>query len=376
MQSRAKPRIVNKHNAANMVHFTFGIGRFFSFSFRIGPPTCPCTNKNYTHSLSYDRLEGKKARGGKEKISVVLPAVPRFPSETPQYEIEDAAEPVETLVTEGRDLSSCHFLTIPSEIRVMIYEILLISKGPVVNAHKLMCPQKSVFAGNRAQIKDIDATILRTSRSIYHEALQTLYQKNNFYFNSPDAIESFAFCELPRRCVFGMKPRQYGRLTMLTKVNLRLGLASLPILRAPGHHVDRELLWGCWRDFFEPSNADIYPPRMMFPAVQWLFLDFSDWELDGGKESKLDVCSRYQPILLHIISIALMLINVTSQVKRFVTKFRGCEGLRSLVIKGVVHQTNLNDFRSLLAKPESTFLALDRRHHPIMGGRRGINLPV
>lgn len=258
----------------------------------------------------------------------------------------------------------------------MIYKILLISKGSVPSPHTLMGAQKCVLAGNRVQIEDIDATILRTCRSIYHEALPMLYQKNNFTFFSPHGIESFAFCELPRPCVFGMKPRQYGRLTMLTTVILCLGPTSLPIPRSPGSRFDRELLWDCWRGFFEPATAPKYPPRIMFPAVEFLVLDFSDWGLDGGEASKLDVSLPCQLILLQNIPIASVLINVTSQVKRFVPVLRGCEALRTLVIKGVVHQPNLNDFRSMVVKPEGAFLALDCRGNTIMRFRRGMNLLV
>ncbi len=338
--------------------------------FSSGSSTRPCTNDNNTQSHSYDRFKVKKATGEKKRELVKLPSVPKLPFEPPQYDMENAAEPVRTLVNEVPVLSSYHFLTLPSEIRFMIYEILLISKGPIQDAHKLMGPQKSVFTGNRSQIKDIDATILRTSRSIYHEALQILYRKNRFYFSSPDAVETFAFCELPRPCVFGEKLRQYGRFTMVNKVYLRLGSAGSHILRTPGHPIDRELLWERWRGFFEPAGAYSYPPPMS-PAVQTLVLDFRDWELDSGKKSELDVSPHYQLFLLNINRIAPILIKITSQVKQFVTKLRGHERLSALIMKGVVHQQNLSDFRSLLVKPEGYFFASDSRQRPIMCSRGG-----
>ncbi len=150
-------------------------------------------------SLSYDGSEGNRDIRRRKIVLLKPPALPRFPGESAQY---DAAEPVETQVTDVQISSSCHFLTIPSEIRFMIYELLLISKGTVMDPHRLMGPRKSVLAGTRPQIKDIDATILRTSRSIYHEALQTLYRKNNFQFSSPDAIESFFLRITPAACLW------------------------------------------------------------------------------------------------------------------------------------------------------------------------------
>lgn len=171
----------------------------------------------------------------------------------------------------------------------MIYDLLMLNNDFIVGAHKLLGSERSVMVGNRPRIQNVDATILRTSRQIYREALPTLYRKNRFDFDSPFAIEQFAFCGLPRDHSFGMRPSQYGRLTMLTMVNLTLGFAIVPNLRVPGQPVDRERLWMVWRRHFEP-----YPSQLKFPAVHILLLDFMDWELDDGKESELDVSQPYQ----------------------------------------------------------------------------------
>lgn len=277
-----------------MIHFTFGIGRHFGFSFRIGSPTCPCQNENYSRSLSYDRMKNMRHTCGKGGPSVGTPAVRRSTFEIPQYKLGPAVEPVKTVVTVSRIPPSCHFLIIPPEIRAMIYDLLMLNNGFIVGAHKLVGSERSVMVGNRPQIKDMDATILRTSRQIYREALPTLYWKNNFSFDSPDAIKDFAFCGLPRDLSFGLKPSQYGRLTMLTKVHLTFGFADAPNLREPRQPADRERLWMVWRRHFEP-----YHSKTTFPALQLLWLDFIDWDLDDGKESELDVSYQYQLPQLH-----------------------------------------------------------------------------
>lgn len=272
-----------------MVHFTFGIGRHFCFSFRIGSPVYTCSHEEYMRRLFNDRMKNMRDTCGKERPSVGTPAVRRSTFEIPQYKIGPAFEPVKTVVTVSRIPPSCHFLIIPSEIRAMVYDLLMLNNGFIVGAHKLLGSERSVMVGNRPQIKDMDATILRTSRQIYREALPTLYWKNNFSFDSPDAIKDFAFCGLPRDHSFGLKPSQYGRLTMLSKVKLTFGFADALNLRVPGQPVDRERLWMVWRRHFEP-----YPSKTTFPALQLLCLDFIDWELDDGKESELDVSYQYQ----------------------------------------------------------------------------------
>lgn len=266
----------------------YGIGKYFSF--RVGPLTCAHTNEEDLPEMHLeDRSEKSLHQEMKLSQPVYAPLAPALDHENLQHGLPPAAEAVMHLVAENQAPPNCHFLAIPSEIRIIIYKFLLISAGPIANVHKLLGSRRSVMVAASPQVKDIDAAFLRTTRLIYHEALHILYAKNRFYFDSPDAIEEFAFTGLSHNHVFGMKSTPYGRLTWLTHVILRLGGGILPILRDPGRLVDRERLWRDWSDFFDPPFGRRYPLETKFPALEALLLDFSDWELDGGEESEIQV---------------------------------------------------------------------------------------
>lgn len=275
---------------------------------------------------------------------------------------------VATLVEEMESSASCLFLAMPLEVRTIVYEYLLVSKQ-IIKAIDVSGTQRFIMEGNRSQLDDIDSAILRTCRSIHAEASSVLYGNNRFHFDTPVEIDLFGCRHLANQVIH---TEQNNGLTAIQKVTLKLGEAGIPMLRLPGESVDREKLWRGWQPFFEPI-PDYEPLRMNFTALRDLTLDFSDWELDETQESALHVsetCSRIRPVFSRgkpHRPIQSMLIIVTSQIKQFVPRLRGSEGLRKLETKGVMHRQNLRDFRKLLVMPGGSFRALDA-HGQLIGG--------
>ena len=89
----------------------------------------------------------------------------------------------------------------PAEVRNQIYEYLLKSKREMIKRPDLLLQRKMrsgvVYRKDKHDQDDlapdpgIDATILRTCRRIYHEALPILYCGNTFYFWHPFHIDHF-----------------------------------------------------------------------------------------------------------------------------------------------------------------------------------------
>lgn len=277
-------------------------------------------------------------------------------------------KPIATVVERRGSSASCLFLAMPLEVRTIVYECLLVSKQ-TIKAIDVSGTQRFIMEGNRSQLNDIDSAILRTCRSIHAEASSVLYGNNRFHFDTPLEIDLFGCRHLANQVIH---TEQNNGLTAVQKVTLKLGEASIPMLRLPGESVDREKLWRGWQPFFEPTT-NYEPLSMNFTALRDLTLDFSDWELDETQESELhvsEICFRIHLVFSrgkfhrHIQS---MLIIVTSQIKQFVPRLRGSEGLRKLEIKGVMHKQNLRDFRKLLVRPGGSFRALDA-HGQFIGG--------
>ena len=92
----------------------------------------------------------------------------------------------------------CLFLEIPAEIRLQIYEELLVRDG-----ESFLCPgENHPYGGHEFhQRGSLFPEILRTNKSIYEEALPTLYSKNNLnivcdvYDSSAKVIEGNRFIE-------------------------------------------------------------------------------------------------------------------------------------------------------------------------------------
>lgn len=90
------------------------------------------------------------------------------------------------------------FLTIPPEIRQIIYTNLLLSKNPIKDAHNLLGNNRSIELAHYNPILDINATVLRTCKAVYKEALPILYGQNTFFFSDPDHILDFKEKSMPR----------------------------------------------------------------------------------------------------------------------------------------------------------------------------------
>ena len=84
------------------------------------------------------------------------------------------------------------FLSLPLEIRNMIYRELLVSATAIKKPHKLVWNKKSIMVNSLHPVKDIDSAILRVCRTIYDEALPVLYGKNTFEFCKPRKLRDFS----------------------------------------------------------------------------------------------------------------------------------------------------------------------------------------
>lgn len=82
---------------------------------------------------------------------------------------------------------------IPLEVRFIIYDHLLVSASSISTkqANKLLGRKRSILLSEHNPISDISATLLRTCRKVYNEALPILYGRNVFSFPNPEAIEKF-----------------------------------------------------------------------------------------------------------------------------------------------------------------------------------------
>ena len=200
----------------------------------------------------------------------------------------------------------CHFLRIPAEIRVAIYDLILVSRDWIANAHKLLDSDDSIDATNHeARIGGIDSRILQTCRTVLREAGPILYGKNTFYFSKQDHIEafkgsglnhSFSLTKVSKPAsVHGVNlaSEEYGRLALLCKVHLRLGPSD--DFFSQYHRRDpkkaRDSIWrGWWKLFDRKQNWGL-----SFPALDTLTLDMSDWLLTA--EDVLRVSCAQSPRL-------------------------------------------------------------------------------
>lgn len=290
-----------------MLDFTFGFGEYFSFSFRLGPKPCTCNCDRSDKGVSQRSNESLIKPTAFKPLRKPPPLFTnsddrdRLSAERPakRKRGENRKELVTVSTHTDKPPPRCIFLEIPVEIRIMIYKLLLISATLIKDAHKLIGPQKSVLVNHCPTIQDIDSAILRTCHLVYQESLPILYKGNKFAFDKLKAIKDFARYELPEphafKHLFGLQPAPYGRLTMLRCVALKLG----PAYDYSSEVVDRESLWRDWHDLFSPTTASGFSLAIGFPALETLYLDFTDWRLDADKTSELQV-SLHRPSCRHL----------------------------------------------------------------------------
>ncbi|KAL8717685.1 MAG: hypothetical protein Q9225_005093 [Loekoesia sp. 1 TL-2023] len=236
------------------------------------------------------------------------------------------------------------FLTLPPEIKNMIYRELLVSSAPIKKPHKLVCAKRNIMLDSFQPVKDIDSTILRVCRSIYDEALPVLYGQNTFEFAKPRKFQDFSHGYLEKGW-FGFRESETGRFTMIRSIILRLGHDRKPYayIRPPGAPPavpDRKRIWSYWHQFFFNDNDSRHrydsmvflPVRNEFPALDKIELDFTEWQL--GEADAI----RTEP---------------------FVSKLGKTGGLSTVVIRGAKNKMNLEELRKGLVKPGGSFTAIN-----------------
>jgi len=90
------------------------------------------------------------------------------------------------------ELPICHFLGLSAEIRLLIYNELLVTEGLIEDAHMLIGTKETIMENERPPVGSLYCTILQTCRTIYDEALPVLYRHNAFYFKRPSDSTHFA----------------------------------------------------------------------------------------------------------------------------------------------------------------------------------------
>ena len=244
--------------------FTFGVLNVFNFTFRAGS------------SLADSTIDGKSTSSGNQdpKASKDLTAVVS-PS------LHGTGE---------TDLSPYGTLSkFPREVRNMIYMNVLRYKRSIRKSYMFLDHPLPIMAADRPHTQAIDATLLRTSKAIYSEAVRILYGNNYFYFDKPSDIKEFAHAGLgstPFGCYDTIsKPSATiqsapcGRLTMIRQLHLTLNSEH------GGDGIKK--LWSYWYDFFYPSEKQ--DPLVQFPALDRLILDVTDWKLNGQNAPKIRV---------------------------------------------------------------------------------------
>ena len=112
-----------------------------------------------------------------------------------------------------------------------------------------------------------------------------------------------------------------------------------------------EEAWSDWAEFLQLSEQC----PLNFPALEKLCLDFSAWCLQNTNENKIRVCTRS-----HGRFSPQMYAQCLPQVEPFLRKLRPSGGLRHLLIFGIEHKQNLNDFKHGFVKQGGRFQAIDR----------------
>ena len=182
----------------------------------------------------------------------------------------------------------CRFLELPPEIRIAIYELLLISPDSSIEAHKLLDAVGPIDpADQHPRVEGIDSQILRTCSKVLYEAAPILYGKNTFRFSGKEDMDKFqgekdslfsrASAQFFKTCSPPGTRRRHGRLHMLHKVELRLDQLSFRLSphRSENPKKVRDRIWDEWKSFFDPDDYR----NLSFPSLNALTLDFTSWRL-------------------------------------------------------------------------------------------------
>ena len=192
---------------------------------------------------------------------------------------------------DNKSSSPCGSLNkLPLEVRNMIYTNVMKYKKSINRPHRFLGRQQSILAEDNEHIQVIDATLLRTCKAIYYEAIHILYGKNRFYFLKPSDIEDFAHLGLGN-IPFGfygaisksasvVNNAPCGRLTMIRWLYLKLS--------SENYRDDLQKVWSFWSNFFYPPEKQDH--LVGFPALERLSLDLTDWRLGGVITSNIRVC--------------------------------------------------------------------------------------
>ena len=178
---------------------------------------------------------------------------------------------------------------LPLELRNMVYKKVLMYDRGIRQANRFLNGHLPIMAEESRYIEAIDATLLRTSRAIYQEAISILYGKNLFIFRKSKDIEDFAhlglrntpfgFYRTPNGTASAGDKAPYGRLTMICSLDLSIAHKCVGD--------DRKKIWSFWYDFFYPPEEQ--EQLIGFPALRRLCLDFTDWRLNAEESSQVRV---------------------------------------------------------------------------------------
>ncbi|KAL8787424.1 MAG: hypothetical protein Q9213_002201 [Squamulea squamosa] len=182
-------------------------------------------------------------------------------------------------------------MKLPLETRLEIYRYLLIAPG-IIKEPGVLIWNTNHFSVDLRATPDIDATILRTCRQIYTEALPVLYSENMFQFFKMPYLKMFRTQGLdttssigsalgnkslgiPR---FGLRANPQGRLTFIKNVSFAFSSAEIKGLSA---EEARARILKEWRPFVE--NQSDPPHEIHFPALELLCLDFRNLKVKDGR---------------------------------------------------------------------------------------------
>lgn len=266
--------------------FTFGIPKLFDFTFRAGHQSSNLTENTVAVESNSKNSADPDAPN---QVKAIIPSS----SDNSYPGANDGLQSLVASPSSGMRYSAsspCGTLSkLPLELRVMVYRSVLTLKknSDIKNAHRLLDRHPPIMADECTFLESIDAALLRTCRAVYQEAVHILYGINRFLFRNPRDIQTFAHAglgETPfglyRGCgasasAVGNAP--CGRLTMIWRMHLKVDSEF-------GDN-DRKRIWSFWCDFFYPSKEQ--DQSLSFPALRWLALDFTDWELKNGDASKI-----------------------------------------------------------------------------------------
>lgn len=116
-------------------------------------------------------------------------------------------------VINAKQKAQCLFLSmLPLEMRIQIYRLLLVKDSQLDRAgewvrNKENMQKSIIFKESTQERQDLHASMLRTCRTIYTEALLILYSENGFKFTTPADLCTFRENGLARiRCKIMSSP--------------------------------------------------------------------------------------------------------------------------------------------------------------------------